>query len=263
MADGYLKGLGNNLVVSAAWVFTVGGAVASLAVGKEYTWIAGLFLAAGIIALITHGWQTHQQHQKERAELREKLQAEVQRREEAERRLAEVPAEALARIATLVTEGTVNELVKLLTQRADLAGRLRNFTAAQTKPLAVRAFQRIQGVLFVVVRGIELALPHLRPGDPFVLLRKNEVGVEITAARLSVHQPIEAGKDVVIFRVEAAMSDDIAHLTGLAGERSVEGIKGYIVAPGFDLATVPTLDFAQVALAIPHLAANLSQPRGG
>jgi len=270
MPDGYWSGLSSNLVFWSGWVFTVGGAAVGLYLGKEYAWIGWLCLAAGLVALVSHNREIHRLSEKrergyesDRDALRAQLQEEVQRREGAERRLAEVPAEALARLATLVTEGAVNELIGLLARQADVVGRLKLFTAAQAKPLSVRSFHRQQGEFYVVVKGSEQALPHLRPGDTFVLLRKNDAGVEFVVARLVVHQPIAAGADVVYFQVVAAITDTITHLTGLAGDQPIEGLKGYTAAPGFDLAGVPALDFAQVDQAIPHLAANLSRHRGG
>ena len=174
-----------------------------------------------------------------------------------------MPAAALDRLASLVTEGAIKELIGLLAQQASLIGRLQTFSSALTKPLSVRSFESVDGEVYVIARGPENAIKHLRSGDPFLLLRTSETSVEVAAARLEVNQPIKPDKDTVILRIVASMTDDITHLIGLAGERRVEGLKGYRLGFAFELGGLPAMDFTKLAEAIPHLAAGIQKVRGG
>jgi len=266
MAESFGLVMGQRLLFWSGWFFTVFGVLVGLYLSKEYAWIGILIAVGGLLPLGTHaGWvhkrlaEAEQEHGRELGDAKQQHREEVRRRELAEQRLAEVPAAAIARLATLVSEGAADELLGLLVQQAGLVGRLQKFMATATKPLIVRSFQRLQGELYVMVRGVPEALSHLRPGDAFVLVRRNEAGVEIDAARLAVHQPLLIGADVVVFRVVVAIADDIVHLSGLAGERAIEGIKGYGLNVALDLTGTPSLDFAQVAQALPHLAAGLAR----
>ena len=269
MEEVYWAAMGKRLLFWSGWVFTVCGAIVGLYLSKEYTWVGTLVVLTALIAFGTHSrWVHHrlkeaeQRYQTELGQARQQHREEVTRREQAEQRLAEVPADALTRLAALVSEGMIHELVGLLRRQADIVGRLQQYNRELTKPLVVRSFQRLQGELYVVARGPSVAIRHLRPGDPFVLHRKSDTGVQIDAARMVVHQPVQPDGDVVQFRVVGAISDDMTHLAGLAVERLVEGIKGYGVEIALDLTGLPALNFAQVAEAIPHLASIVSAARG-
>jgi hypothetical protein len=269
MAESFWAVMGQRLLYWSGWFFTVSGVILGLYLSKEYAWIGILIAICALIPLATHSWWVHKRiedarkrHEAELGEVRQHHRDEITRREHAEQRLAEVPAVALERLAALVTEGAVRELIDLLARQADLIGRLRLFVAAQTKPLKVRSFERLHGELYAVARGVAGAITHLRVGDPFILFRRNDSGVEIESARLAVHQPIEPDTDVVFMRVVVAITDDITHLTGLAGDRPVEGLKGYHLDLGFELKKLPELDYSKVAEAIPHLATGILKVRG-
>lgn len=77
------------------------------------------------------------------------------------------------------------------------------------------------------------------------------------AASLVVYQSPGPTDDLVTFRVVSTLTDDVAHLAALAGERAVEGIKGYGLVPAVQVGGVPDFDADRVADLIPHLAAGL------
>ena len=142
MADSFGSVMGQRLLFWSGWFFTVFGVIVGLYLSKEYAWIGILIAVGGLLPLGTHAAWVHkrlgeaeQRHQKELEEYRQLFRDEVRRREAAEQQLAGVPVEALSRLATLVSEGVVNELVGLLRQQADLVSRLRLFLTSLAKGL--------------------------------------------------------------------------------------------------------------------------------
>jgi hypothetical protein len=258
--------MGQRLLFWSGWIFTVFGVIVSLVLVKEFAWIGALMAVAGLIPLGSHSWWVHQRlqeadrrHHDELEAARQRNTDEVKRREQAEQRLALIPAEALARLAELVSEGKMNELIASMQRKAEWLSRARQYQKTLNKPLRVRTFQYIQAELYVIASGIGEAVLNLRPGDPFILRRQSEAGIVVESARLIVNQPVEAGKDRVHFRAVEMLADDMIHLAGLAGDQAVEGIKGFSIAIDANMETTPQIDFASVAEAIPHLA---STPQG-
>lgn len=269
MAEGYRAVIGQRLLFWSGWFFTVFGVIVSLYLSKEWAWIAWLILVAALLTLGTYSWWVHQRlaearsrHSSEIEEKNKRHLEEVARRELVERRLAEVPADAFDRLAGLVSEGAIKELIALMTSQAEMIGRLRLFSESLTRPLGVRKFERVRGELYVIAKagkGAEAALSHLQAGDPFVLFRQSDSGVEVEVARLSVHQPPAA--EIVFFKVATGMADDIAHLTGLAIDGPVEGLKGYRLELAVEVSKLSAADFTKVAETIPYLAAGLIKAR--
>lgn len=270
MVEGFWGTIAKRLLFWSGWVFGTLGAVAGLAVSKEYAWIGIVMAFSGLIPLGTHSWWVHRRLEEvERKHLEEKkiqessLQVETGRREDAERKLSEIPAEAMSRLALLVSEGVAQELLSFLRLQAERIGRMKSFQSALEKPLSVRSFQRLQGELYVLAKGPVDALVCARPEDPFLLIRQNEAGIEVPAARMVVHQPIKTGDDVITLRVVTPLGDDIHHLTELANHFTVEGMKGYSVILAIEIDKLPDIDFSSIASAIPYLTTDLLRNRGG
>lgn len=62
MTEGFWSGLTQHLLFWAGWVFTVGGAIVSLSLGREYAWIGALCIVVGFLSLTTFAYKKHRQH---------------------------------------------------------------------------------------------------------------------------------------------------------------------------------------------------------
>ena len=268
MAVDFWSSIGQRLLFWSGWFFTVFGAIVGLVIAHEYAWIGAMLAVGLLLPAFAYARWAHAQldsldkaHAVKAAEYQDTLNKEKQLREATERQLNALPAEAMSQLLAIVAEGVRDELLASIRQQAEFVSRLKAHKLALVKPLTIRQFVLLHDVLYVLARGSADALRHLRTDDPFLLLRRNESGVEVVAANLLVHQPVEADGDVVTFRVAAVLTDDVTHLTRLAGASPVEGLKGYIVVPALDTTTIPDLKFDEVAQAIPHLAAGLKRSR--
>lgn len=137
MAESYRSAMGPRVLFWMLAAFSVGGVLVSPFLDKQYPWVGTLVALGLLIPLGTHSWWVHKRvgeaekkHQDSLGALRQQLAEEATRREQAERQVAEVPADIVARLVGLLTDGVVSEVVRGLRERAALVGRLRRFAAA-------------------------------------------------------------------------------------------------------------------------------------
>ncbi len=240
MSDGFWSGLNQKLIFWSGWVFTVGGAIAALIVGKEYWWIAGLVIVAGLLALMAFAYQKHREkvdaeydHQAEVQQLMTERDQAKQASEEAARKLNELPSEILLRLQATIQANSFVDLASILADYASYLERISTLMQTATKPISVRTFFKRAGILYGDARMNAEAMKYLRQSDPFVLEFKDPNSLLITrSARLQVHQ-LDPTKEVVWFRVDQIIGDEMAHLDALAGKQEVPA-KGYLVRPMCD-----------------------------
>ncbi len=269
MTEGFGEGLRGHLFHSFSLVFTIGGTIVSLIIVREYWWISLLFVAASYVALGTFAYRRHREldqaqaeHRREQDRLRAERQEAVQRAQEAERKLNEVPANILAELQRIIGAHSFKELAGMLVRQADFVERMTSFTRASPKPISLRTFTKQGGGLYALAKVEAEAAAHVRIGDSFLLIRRAANGLETTSARLLVHQLPEPGKDVLMFRIVDYLSDELGHIDRLAQGGDVEGMKGYRVRVACDVARYGRLDMHNLAETIEGLANEIGQFRG-
>jgi hypothetical protein len=193
--------------------------------------------------------------QSEQRALSERLQA-------AEQKLNEVPSDILIQLQRIIAVYSRDELGRALAARADFIGRMQSFLRASAKPINLRAFTRQGGNLYAVAKAPSAALEHVRPGDPFLLVRKAPTGLETPSARLLVHQPPEPGKDVVMFSIAEFLADEMGHIDSLARTGDVAGLKGYGIKFDCDLAGYGDLNLQSIAGGITRLVRDITGEPG-
>jgi hypothetical protein len=251
MREHFWTGWGRHLFSWFAFVFTVGAAIIGLALTTENWWLWASLLIA-VAAVASSAFFAYQTHQKA-----EDLRAEVARehalRETAERKLNEVPSEMLAVLQRTVAAYAVHELARVLRDRLAYIRRMLDFTEATTKQLSLRKFVRQGGSLYVIAKAEAGAASHVRPADPFVLVRQSPDGLETPCAMLRVHQPPDVEKGVLYFEIVESLSDEIAHVERLAESVDVPKLKGYSVRIACDLEGYEGVDLRNSEAAITRL----------
>jgi len=265
MTEGFWDGLYRHLIFWAGWVFTVGGAAASLWVGKEYAWIGALVLLTGVIALTAFAFQKHkdlkqaqEEHQAATSRLETELRALRERAEIAERRLNEVPANILVQLEATIRAHEFQALADVLGSHADYVARMTNLAGTVARPITLRTFVKRAGRLFVEAKLDPAALSQLRQDDPFRLEFKSPSGLVTPSALLHVHQ-LDPSKELVWFHV-AYPGGEMAQIDALAEKQEVPG-KGYTARPLCDPSRYANLDLTGVAAIIRTLTDEIAQLR--
>jgi hypothetical protein len=268
MTEGFFGGLNRQLIFWSGWVFTVGGAVASLTGSREYAWIAGLVVVVGLAALTVFAYQTHRERvaaEQRHAVEKERLEAEARdagrRADEAGRRLTGVSADILARIEAIMEGHAFHSLAAVLIGHAEYIGRMVGLRQMLDRPIAVRTFVKRAGVLYAETKLGGDAVARIRHDDPFFLEFKDANALQTRSAFIRVHQ-FDVAKDIVWFRVEYAFSDEIDRIDALA-EKQVVKANGYTARPACDPEAYAKLNWADVTAAIRRLIDDVAQNRGG
>jgi hypothetical protein len=254
MAEGFLGGLHRSWLLWSGWLFTVAGTTFGLLVVQAYAWIGALVALAGLCAVTGFAYERYTElrkaegrHAAETGRLERDLQTAREHAEQAERKLNEVPLTILTRLQATIAAYSSDQLGRLLNRHAEFVGRMQRFLRDAPKRLNFRTFTKQTGSLYAVAKGPPEALAHLRVGDPFLLLHVGTDGLETQAARIAVHQPPESGKDIVMFRIVASLSEEIGHIERLAESRDVAGMKGYRLTPACSVEGYPDVDLGALA----------------
>jgi hypothetical protein len=270
MAEGFLGGLHRHLIFWSGWVFTVGGAVASLWIGKEYAWIGVLLFLAGLTALTAFAYQKHrdlqqaqQEHQARTSQWEADLRAARERAEQAERRLNEVPLDLVNRLQEMLASYTFEEAVRLLAEQAEFVARMQRFSQAVGRPLNLRIFIRQGGQLHAIAKAPSAALEHLRVGDRFRLLYRSASGLETMSAWVEVSQPVNLTQETAAFRFVRFLEEEMGHIDQLARSRDVRSMAGYSLVPDCDPGRYPDLDLSLIRQVLQRLALEIAQRRRG
>jgi hypothetical protein len=210
-SEGYLQLLGKQMIVWSGWVFTVGGAIASLWIGNEFRWIGGLFLLTGILAVTGHSYAVYREVQTVRGE-RDRLVEELR---VAERKLNEVPLTMLAELQAFIAAQSLGEMAARLIDHADYVFRMRQFEAGLNRRIELRSFVRQGGLFFAVAKVPPQALALLHREDRFILVRDVD-GLKTDAALLEVNQRPDSNGETLHLRVIRELSEEITHLEALA-----------------------------------------------
>ena len=196
MADGFVGGLYQHLLFWSGWVFTVGGAVASLWVGREYGWIGTLFAFVGLLALTGFAYQKHRQlrdaelrHRAEKDRLDTDIRAARAQAEQADRKLNQIPADILLRLEQVIRTHSFAELAGLLGDHAEYVERMLSLAQLMAKPIPLRTFAKRAGALYVEAKLSADALQYLRQDDPFLLEFKDPTAL-ITQSALAASTPV-------------------------------------------------------------------------
>ena len=100
---------------------------------------------------------------------------------------------------------------------------------------------------------------QLQQDDPFFLEFKDANALTTVRALLRVHQ-LEAGKELVWFRVVTFQGNEMAHIDALAEKQEVPG-KGYSARPVCDLTQYANQNLGNTPAALRQLAAELAAER--
>lgn len=256
MGDGYLAVMGRQLFIWAGWVFTVGGAAGSFALGGNYAWIGWLALFTGVLALTGHSYSLH-----ERCRRLEGMNGDLMRqKQEADQKLNEVSLDLLNRIRELVTPRSLADIASQLATHADYVLRIRKFVAALKGEIHLRTFRKRDNSIYAVAKIEDPAISHLRENDVFVLVRSSE-GLRTDCALMVVHQTPDADRDVVHFRLLQLISDDARALEQLTTAREVTGLTGYTLRPACDPGWYDSLESVTIPNAIAILVEGLERDR--
>src|SRR5262249_55116617 len=149
----------------------------------------------GLLALTAYAWQQHTQretavarHADERNRWENELRASNERREQAERKLKEVPANILLELQAVIEPHSAIALTAQLSEYAEYVGRMIQFTEVQPKPVALRTFAKRGGDLYVVGKLGPQAQDLLREDAAFILEFKDANALVTPSALLRVHQ---------------------------------------------------------------------------
>jgi hypothetical protein len=266
MVNGFWGGLNRHLIFWAAWTFTVGGAIASLWVAKEYAWIGALVALTGLIGLTVFAYQKHcdlvdaeRGHKLDLDRLSNELRVAESRAAQAERKLAEVPADILIRLQGTIHAFAHRELSGLLVDYSGYVSRMQAFVRACPKPVTLKAFVKRDEGLYAVAGLSSVAIKCLQKDDAFRLEFKDVNALRTASARVLVHQ-LDADKEQVWFRVDKSLGDEMADLDALASKQDVPA-KGYFVRPVCDLDRYANLDPAGVADLVRTMVEELFRER--
>jgi hypothetical protein len=264
----------------AGWIFTVVGVVVSLIIVKEYWWLSALILGTIFLSLLLYAYRCHtdlekargshaeelrgveERRQAELQPLRDELRTATERLRETEGRLSQVGFETVARIEQLLASHSASELSRELTEYARFVGRMCDFKRHSTKPIDLRTIAAQAGGLYVVAKAEGEALCHVAVGDEFRLVKQGQAGVQTPCADLVVHQPPNAAKNVLYFRIKRYLSDEMGHLEQLARSGDVQGIKGYGIELACDVTPYGADDIPNLIRLIQQLVEDIASRRG-
>jgi hypothetical protein len=268
LGKGFMREYGRYLWDVGAWVFTVGGAIAALLLANDHFWYSILIFASITLSCLLFAFSRHRKldkaqeaHQAERQRLLAEKDTAVQRLQDAERRLNEVPLDILTKIQTLVATSAYRVIADLLKRHAEIIVRMRSFDdALQKKPLNLRRFTNQADILHVIAKGAGEALQHLREGDAFLLVRIGADGLATDAAVLTVSQQPDLKREVAYFAIARYITDEMGHIKALAAVHDIEGIKGYTIRLPFDVARYDGLDIAHFTTVIDRFMVDIDKP---
>ena len=267
MAEGMLGNLNRHFVAVADWIFTVGGSVASLAIGGAWAWVGGLCLLVGAATLTTFAyeqWSLRRRETEERETAAQRFADALRdahgRAEQAERKLKEVPADLLLRLERAVQRYSFHELASFLGDYADYVARMKDLSGTVTKTIALRTFAKRAGDLYVDAKLSAEALAHLRQDDPFLLDFKDTSGLVTASALLRVHQ-MDAAKELVWFRIDIRSGEELEHIDALAEKQEVPG-KGYTARPVCDVLRYSSFNLGTMGALLRVLSEEALRLRG-
>ena len=262
-------------------VFTLGGTIVGLWLAKESWWISILIVVALTVAFGAFAYrlnrnlrQMESRHETELQTIRQLSKAELEgvrsekdelsrRLREAEQKLNEVPLGIVKHLERAVASHEFGELVKKLTAHADFVSRMRIFVQASTKLLALRTLVTQGGAVFVVAKAAVPVSEMLRPGDPFLLVKRTSGGLETPIAWVVVHQPPTGGKEQsLFFRIENPLTGEVRALENLAEHGDVEKIGGYSLKPACDVEAFAGLEWSRLVDTLTRLADDMARYRG-
>ena len=287
MAESFIGGVNRHFVLWSGWLFTVGGAIASLIIGKEYWWIGGLVVGVGLLALMTYAYQKHQlaigadeRRKREVAAAEAKLRQELSRikaehdtavldaskrldeaqqlQRDAERKLNEVPLAILLQIESAIRQHAFTELANMIGRYVRYVERMQSVVATQSKPINEKSFVKRGDVLYALVSLPAAVCELLADDDAFAIDYKDANGLVASSGKLSVHQ-VESTKELVWFEV-LPTSDELIRLSALAEKQVVPG-KGYSVRPVCDLSRYSKLNLAGTADVFRTVVEEISSER--
>ena len=269
MVEAFGKEIGRHLLNWSGWLFTVGGTMLALWLTKEHWWLSVLIVLTFAGAALTFSYQNHRQtqkaeerHQSEMNAANAREQAAMERLQEVERKLNEVPSEILIQLQRIIGQHSTSELGRRIIVRSELIARMKNFSLALNKPLNLRRFFREADLLFVAAKGATEAVAHLRVGDPFLLLRIGTDKLETRIAKLIVQQVAGLEEGVVAFRVTVPFGDEIQQIERLTESTEIAGMRGYRIIPALDLGGYPDVDLRLLAGWVNRTVQDLSSEAG-
>jgi hypothetical protein len=265
--EGFFGGLNRHVVAVSGWIFTVGGAVASLWVGQEYFWITGLCLLVGLGALTVFAYEQWQlrlkaevDHKANETQFELDLRTARDRAGQAEQKLNAIPADVLLELRATIQRYSLQDLAAFLGDYADYVARMKEFVNVVTRPIALRTFVKRAGELYVDAKLTAQAIGHLRQDDPFLLEFKSTAGLVTASAEIRVHQT-DAGKELVWFRIAQRRGDELEQIDALAEKQEVAG-KGYTTRPVCDVARYASVNMANAVPALQALIEEAMRLRG-
>lgn len=250
MTDRFVHGLWQHVFFWSGWLFTIAGTVAAISIG----WVGSLIALVGIASAVGFAWEKHREQQQARQET-ERIRKLL---EEAERKINEMPLEALLRIEEIVSIGSTRAAFDELVRHADYVSRMAKFW---TSVLNLRTFVNEAGGLYAVARAEKAVISLLKVGDPFILTKKNSAGLVTDSARLTVHQR-EEKNDSVWFRVHSYLGDEMPHLEALAAKKDVAGLTGYSLRPVCRVEDYAIFQFSNMKDLIRTLADEIMETKG-
>jgi hypothetical protein len=264
MKEGFWSGLIEHFLFWGGLVFTIGGTIASLAMGREFAWIGVLFVIAGLLAFFTFALQKHrhlleaqQNHREEVSNLKEDINIAMHRAAEAERRLNAIPADLLKGLHETVRSHSFVEVARLLADYARYIKRMRKLVEAEEMPIRLKSFVKRDGILYAVAGLKKEFLAHLEDDDFFVLEFKDGNGLVTRSAHLFVHQR-DPTKEVVWFRVDRFLGDEMAHVDALADKQDVPA-KGYFARVDADLTQYANFGSVEIVELLRRLASDVAR----
>jgi hypothetical protein len=269
MPESFFTGLHRSWFAWSGWLFTVGGTVYALAISEKYAWIGALIAMAGLLALTAFAYQRHQElrsvesaHAADRTRLEEELRTASERAEEAERKIDSVSAELVLRIQEFFSASSFQQCISYLISHAQYVGRMVEFVEqTASHPPSLRTFVNQSGKLYAIARVESAAIGPLKDGDPFVLTHKDSKGLITDSAQLLLHQRDQSA-GTLWFRVEAYLSDEMAHLEALASKKDVAGLTGYSIRPVCAVQQYTGANLTNAVELVRRLAEEMAQKRG-
>lgn len=280
-AQQFLGKLGPYLIGWWGFVFTVGGTIGGLVLAREWWWISVLIVLANAGGCFVFAYKAYRseaqakadhaahlaklvdEHSSEMKQLQLIKQEAEYRREEAERRVNEVPLDIVTKLQSIVQAVSYSDLGRALSACAEIIERHKHFLAAASKPLSLQTLTRIGDRLFALVKAPVDALALLRVDDPFVLVKRAD-GVELEVVSLLVHQPPDTKKEVAYFAIVPPIPPELETMADLLAKGEVSRIQRYSIRPAYSIAKYTNVELSAVPQAIALLVQEaLSRLRGG
>jgi hypothetical protein len=159
----------------------------------------------------------------------------------------------------MIQKHAFDELTEVLAKHAEYVERIAGMTQAHAKPVTLRTFAKRAGGLYVEAKLNSDAMQHLRQDDPFLLDFKDANALVTGSALLQVHQ-IDPAKEVVWFRVQNFVGNEMEHIDALAEKQEVSA-KGYTARPICDLTRYADMDLSNLSTAIRTMTNELLRLR--